>query len=291
MSRTIAVDDCKISLEIVSRKDARERGMKLYFTGKPCKRGHIDRRRVSGACCQKCERILGKLKREKNKDKITAYQKKYRKDNPEKVAARHKKYSDDHKEEMAAYQKLYYQANKEKMDAQQEKYREVNRERIAAYGKQYRKDNPEKVAALMKRHYENHKEEKAAYAKQYNAGHKEERNAHGRLYYKANKEKEAARGRRYRAAHPEKGTEKAAWRKLVLLQRTPPWVNRDKIKKLYAESQRLTDATGIQHSVDHIIPLNGKLISGLHVETNLQILTLAENSAKSNKWNSVAAHS
>lgn len=76
----------------------------------------------------------------------------------------------------------------------------------------------------------------------------------------------------------------AAKRKAVKLQRRPPWANEAAIRAIYAEARRLTLATGVSHHVDHEIPLQGALVSGLHVETNLQILTGAENVAKRNKY-------
>lgn len=63
----------------------------------------------------------------------------------------------------------------------------------------------------------------------------------------------------------------------------PPWVNLEKIKEIYLEAARLTKETGIKHHVDHIYPLQSKYMCGLHVETNLQILTEAENIAKGNR--------
>lgn len=53
---------------------------------------------------------------------------------------------------------------------------------------------------------------------------------------------------------------------------------------MYAKAQALTKATGIAHHVDHEYPLRGALVSGLHVENNLQILTGAENKRKRNKF-------
>lgn len=70
------------------------------------------------------------------------------------------------------------------------------------------------------------------------------------------------------------------------LQRTPKWLNSVdfvKIDMIYKNAQHLTKTTGILHEVDHIIPLQGKLISGLHVPWNLQVLTRTDNRRKHNK--------
>lgn len=60
-------------------------------------------------------------------------------------------------------------------------------------------------------------------------------------------------------------------------KRTPKWADLDKIKFWY-------ECCPAGCEVDHIIPLYGKNISGLHVETNLQWLTQSQNRSKSNKW-------
>lgn len=76
----------------------------------------------------------------------------------------------------------------------------------------------------------------------------------------------------------------AAKRRVAKLKRTPPWANQDAIKAIYAEALRLTRETGIEHHVDHTIPLQGKLVSGLHVENNLQVLPWRENVMKRNHF-------
>ena len=77
---------------------------------------------------------------------------------------------------------------------------------------------------------------------------------------------------------------KSSKRRAALLRRTPPWANDQLITAFYLEAKRLEELTGIQFHVDHIIPLQGELVSGLHVETNLQLLPAHENIGKSNSF-------
>lgn len=84
--------------------------------------------------------------------------------------------------------------------------------------------------------------------------------------------------------NPAKHSAINARRKAAKLYRTVTWADNTLIKTFYEEANRLTKETGILHTVDHIIPLQGKLVSGLHVHNNLQILTGVENSAKGNSF-------
>lgn len=68
---------------------------------------------------------------------------------------------------------------------------------------------------------------------------------------------------------------------------TPPWLTAEHhaaMNEIYKEAARLTKETGIPHHVDHIVPLRGKNVSGLHAPWNLQILTADENYKKNNKF-------
>jgi hypothetical protein len=76
----------------------------------------------------------------------------------------------------------------------------------------------------------------------------------------------------------------AARRRVVKLQRTPPWADQDKILAIYRQARAMTDATGVVHHVDHVYPLQGELVSGLHVHTNLQVLPWRENVSKGNRF-------
>lgn len=64
----------------------------------------------------------------------------------------------------------------------------------------------------------------------------------------------------------------------------PEWADKEEIRKFYVQAVLMEKETGISYDVDHIIPLNGENVSGLHVHTNLQIVTRRENVKKRNKF-------
>lgn len=82
--------------------------------------------------------------------------------------------------------------------------------------------------------------------------------------------------------HTLQANSDSSHRQATKIKATPAWADREAIKKVYAESQRLSAATGITHEVDHIVPLRGLRVSGLHVQNNLQAITAIENRKKSN---------
>lgn len=65
---------------------------------------------------------------------------------------------------------------------------------------------------------------------------------------------------------------------------TPKWANRRAVRSFWKLSKLLTKSTGVQWSVDHVVPLLHPLVCGLHVENNLRVMTLASNLRKSNNW-------
>jgi hypothetical protein len=68
---------------------------------------------------------------------------------------------------------------------------------------------------------------------------------------------------------------------LIRAQATPKWADHEAILAIYAEARQRRDA-GESVEVDHIVPIRGKMVCGLHVHWNLRIITKEENSKKKN---------
>lgn len=104
----------------------------------------------------------------------------------------------------------------------------------------------------------------------------EERVAHKRAQARATNRKNPARIKANKIKYENK-----------LSQATPSWLTAKDwadMNALYERARQLSRETGIRHEVDHIHPINGKTVSGLHVPKNLQILTQAQNVSKSNRY-------
>ena len=87
--------------------------------------------------------------------------------------------------------------------------------------------------------------------------------------------------------NPAKVTANTTQRKKYIKQRTPKWLTEDDkwiIKEAYELSLLRKKMFGFDWHVDHIIPLRGKYVTGLHVPTNLQVIPGRENESKSNKF-------
>lgn len=77
----------------------------------------------------------------------------------------------------------------------------------------------------------------------------------------------------------------SAWtakRRAALMQRTPSWADIEQIKIVYDRAEQMR-ASGVEVDVDHVYPLQGELVSGLHVHENLMIIPSAENAKKHNR--------
>lgn len=122
--------------------------------------------------------------------------------------------------------------------------------------------------------------------------------AAARRYYEKNKKEVLARAaarpkhityaykQKYKEANPELYKALTSVRKRRHRNATPKWVTAEEkkaMRQLYIEAQRLTKLTGVRYVVDHDYPLQGETICGLHVLSNLKVMTQEENLKKSNK--------
>jgi 5-methylcytosine-specific restriction endonuclease McrA len=127
---------------------------------------------------------------------------------------------------------------------------------------EWRKKTPE--------YYKIRQEQNPGRRKKYDAAYKKKNPTFFKAYYEENKHEFVERVNRRR------GRIKAA----------PLWADEQKIRLLYRVSSNLNRLHGyVKYHVDHVVPLQGKLVSGLHVHNNLRIIRAEENKAKFNKWN------
>lgn len=133
-----------------------------------------------------------------------------------------------------------------------------------AYATAWREENPDS----FKEYYAEKKKELSANFKAWR-----EENAESRAEYMAQWLKDN------RALSNERAMRRVASKRRA----TPKWANRERMVEFYKDAERLTAETGIPHNVDHIYPLQGKIVCGLHCEANLNVITQFENIQKLNR--------
>lgn len=151
-------------------------------------------------------------------------------------------------------------------------------------------------------------------ARKFQPGYAEKIRIYQRARYEANKESERAKARQQYAARMARWKEEgvkpprygglehrkkyiAQWakdnrakravteanRRAAKVQNTPSWVDQKTIAEFYETADGLSMLTGEWYHVDHIVPLRGKTVCGLHCEANLQVLPGLENIGKGNR--------
>lgn len=116
---------------------------------------------------------------------------------------------------------------------------------------------------------------------------KEKRHKVSQKWKKENLEKVKAYAKEYRQTKKAKRTSLERKRQLSKIQRTPKWLSSFDlvyIECLYQVAAMRTKESGESWHVDHVIPLQGKNVSGLHVPSNLKVIPAKENLQKSNKY-------
>lgn len=137
--------------------------------------------------------------------------------------------------------------------------------------KQYRLLNKEKARAYQKEYYKENK----SYLNEYN-----------REWQKKNPHVNRESSKRWRLKYPDRNAANTSRYSKRVRRATPPWLtedNWDSINYKYMIAKDASLISGEKYHVDHIVPLLGKNICGLHVPWNLQVLPADVNIKKSNK--------
>jgi hypothetical protein len=148
--------------------------------------------------------------------------------------------------------------------AAQKRYAEKHKDKVSSAIKKWNSENKEKMLEAAKRHYEKIKDNEE--------------------FKKLN----SSKMREWARKNPDKVLEQSARKRATKLKRVPCWLTDTdfkEIKQIYLNAKEQSDKEGKKYHVDHIIPLRGKYVSGLHVPSNLRILLAEENLVKSNKFN------
>jgi 5-methylcytosine-specific restriction endonuclease McrA len=122
----------KSKYELLLRKEAQEKGLKFYFTGCPCARGHVTLRYVSTLCCKAC---------------VAANTKRWRLEHPNKSKEACARYFAKKKEFCNQLCREYYAENREKQRERKKKWFAANRERMNKKSKAWRANNRDSVNA------------------------------------------------------------------------------------------------------------------------------------------------
>lgn len=205
--------------------------------------------------CRPCWSIKQRESSARHPDTRKAATKKWRAENAEKVKATRKRRFDERKGEIAAIHNAWLRANPGKAKEYRERFAAEHPGMPAEHKRrQYQKalrENPEKLKAAQKRNYK--------------------------------REEVVARVKKWRKENPHRVAETAMRRYASKTNGTPSWANQFFINEIYRLANLRTKVTGIKWHVDHIVPLRSKLVCGLHVEHNLQVIPASANIRKGNK--------
>ena len=191
------------------------------------------------------------------------------------------------------YQAAWYIANSERLCLKNKVYAETHKEerkliakKNAVHTNELRRANYAKNPELkraMTRAWEQANPEKVKASKR---AHSKKRSKHimGRVreWVRKNPEKRKANVSKWDKANRDSCNARDAKRRATKLNATPKWANTFFIKEAYELANLRTKMFGFRWEVDHIVPLQSKIVCGLHVENNLRVIPLRDNRTKSN---------
>ncbi len=136
------------------------------------------------------------------------------------------------------------------------------------YKKEYRKENKKQLNAKSKEWRNNNRKRVKLYNDEYRKKHSKKTKEWSRKYHKRNPQVAKLTKIKYRSKRK---------------QATPLWYEKKLVRQVYLMRDELSKMWGIQLHVDHIVPLQGKNVCGLHCWDNLQLLEASINVAKGSK--------
>jgi 5-methylcytosine-specific restriction endonuclease McrA len=154
-----------------------------------------------------------------------------------------------------AWAAAYYAKNKAHLREKQKEYEAANKAAIAERKRAYRAANKPSIDGQKK------------------------------AWQQANKDRVAQYNRKWKQANRDLHNALGMKRHAAKMNRTPPWLTAhhfNQMKEKYDMARQLTAETGRPHEVDHIVPLQGETVSGLHVPWNLRVVERTENRSKFN---------
>ena len=123
-------------------------------------------------------------------------------------------------------------------------------------------------------------------ANRWSSANSEKQKANHARWRKTSPEKGLINLKTWRAENPGKHNAQRAKRRSTRLNATPKWLTREQLKQIqcyYIVAKWIGSILGDQIDVDHVIPLQGDKVTGLHVPWNLQLMIHTENCSKGNK--------
>lgn len=190
----------------------------------------------------------------------------------------------ENKERLKLIRDLMSETEKELVRQKDRESYAANREIILSNKKADRLENGDEYRAKGRANYqENLEKNRTAALKSY---HENKHTEQAKSIRKKSSEKRRLTGKdqEYRQLHSARILSHVRAYQLAKDNRFPDWADKNVISEFYELAKQLSKETGISHHVDHIIPLRGKLVSGLHVPENLQVIPYNENISKSNKY-------
>lgn len=199
----------------------------------------------------------------------------------------HKKYLAENKLKIQISRRNHYFANKEILLEKSKQHRDSNKEKLKIRSLNYYSKNREKILSKTKSYRESNKDVIAEQQKLYYAENKEKLLAYNSEYRELNNDEIRKQREQYRVTNRSRCAASDARKRAKRLRATPSWLTDedfDNIQEFYEISRMFKIYTGQEYHVDHIVPLQGKTVCGLHVPWNLQILPAKENLSKHNKF-------